>query len=338
MAQHDFQIDNASGLSVRTDMNLGFQALVSCNSGVVEPATPYAGMLWLDLSFPPDGVLRQRNQANTAWLPVLLPPEFRFGSADMSMLARTSPNRFVINDKADGTGTDILTLRDDGLLTLNPSSSGVPAAAGDVVTKGFAEALAVPIGAIMFFANNAVPTNWLKANGASLLRVSYEDLFNKIGTTYGAVDSTHFTLPDLRGEFVRGFDDGRGIDASRVFGSWQADAFASHTHSYSMGTESSDHTHYVSGNTSSDSHNHTTSGPDKSGAYAIGSGGPPAGYSNNVGSNIVRTTSSDSHYHSVNFYAGYRNAAHTHALTINNQGGSDTHPRNVAMLACIKYV
>jgi microcystin-dependent protein len=93
--------------------------------------------------------------------------------------------------------------------------------------------LAVPSGMIMSFAGSAAPTGWLKANGASVSRSTYAALFTAIGTTYGAGNgSTTFTLPDLRGEFVRGWDDGRGIDASRAIGTAQSDDFKSHTHNY----------------------------------------------------------------------------------------------------------
>lgn len=75
------------------------------------------------------------------------------------------------------------------------------------------------------------PAGWLKCNGAAVSRTLYAALFNVIGTTYGAGDgSTTFNLPDLRGEFVRGLDDGRGVDSGRALGTAQADAFASHTH------------------------------------------------------------------------------------------------------------
>jgi hypothetical protein len=74
MAQHDGVIDNGPGLAVRTDINAALQALLTQNSGPVEPTTKYAGMLWLDTSVAPDGMLRQRNQANTAWIaPQVLP-------------------------------------------------------------------------------------------------------------------------------------------------------------------------------------------------------------------------------------------------------------------------
>lgn len=67
--------------------------------------------------------------------------------------------------------------------------------------------------------------SWLKDNagsGAAVSRTTYAALFAAIGTTFGAGNgSTTFNLPDLRGEFLRGWDDGRGADTGRVFGSSQ---------------------------------------------------------------------------------------------------------------------
>lgn len=83
----------------------------------------------------------------------------------------------------------------------------------------------IPSGSVIYFAANTPPAGFLKANGAALSRTTYAALFAVIGTTYGAGDgSTTFNLPDLRGEFVRGWDDSRGIDSGRVFGSAQTDA------------------------------------------------------------------------------------------------------------------
>ena len=83
----------------------------------------------------------------------------------------------------------------------------------------------VPAGAVQAFARNTAPTSWLKADGAAVSRTTYATLFAAIGTTFGAGDgSTTFNLPDLRGEFLRGWDDGRGVDSGRIFGSAQGDA------------------------------------------------------------------------------------------------------------------
>ncbi|MCK9131735.1 phage tail protein [Haemophilus influenzae] len=65
------------------------------------------------------------------------------------------------------------------------------------------------VGEVAFFARTTPPSGWLKANGAAVSRTTYAALFAAIGTTFGAGDgSSTFNLPDLRGEFVRGLDDG----------------------------------------------------------------------------------------------------------------------------------
>lgn len=68
--------------------------------------------------------------------------------------------------------------------------------------------------------NGSPDIGWLKSNGAVLLRVAYPKLFAMIGTIYniGGELSTQFRLPDWRGMFGRGLDDGRGIDVSRALG------------------------------------------------------------------------------------------------------------------------
>lgn len=92
-------------------------------------------------------------------------------------------------------------------------------------------AILTPTGAVQAFARPAAPTGWLKANGAAVSRSTYNSLFAAIGTTFGAGDgTTTFNLPDLRGEFVRGLDDGRGVDAGRLLGSSQADELRQHGH------------------------------------------------------------------------------------------------------------
>jgi len=87
-------------------------------------------------------------------------------------------------------------------------------------------------GTVVYHAVSSVPAGYLKANGAAVSRSTYADLFAVLGTGYGSGDgSTTFNLPDLRGEFIRGWDDGRGVDASRVLGSAQTDDLKSHVHS-----------------------------------------------------------------------------------------------------------
>lgn len=95
---------------------------------------------------------------------------------------------------------------------------------------------AVDPGIIGYTADQNPPTGWLERNGAAISRTAYAALFAKIGTTFGAGDgSTTFNLPDARGTFDRGWDHGRGLDPSRVFGSYQVDEFKSHTHTLPQG-------------------------------------------------------------------------------------------------------
>jgi microcystin-dependent protein len=136
----------------------------------------------------------------------------------------------------------------------------------------------VPVGAVMAFAMDSAPSGWLKCNGQAVSRITYAVLFTAIGTTFGVGDSsTTFNVPDLRGEFVRGWDDSRDVDSGRVFGSSQADEVKAHTHDG-----------YV-GNTS----------------FAAASG---------ASGTVVRNPTA-----------------------IGDYGGSETRPRNIALLYCIKY-
>lgn len=152
-----------------------------------------------------------------------------------------------------------------------------------------------PAGAVMHFAMSTPPLGWLKANGAAISRATYADLFAAIGTTFGSGNGlTTFNLPDLRGEFIRGWDDGRGIDSGRSFGSFQDDAFESHLHDLQV---------------------HTSTASVQSDGFGV--------LSNSAG-NLGRRTRDTSPFITIN------NA-------IDSVGGSETRPRNVALLTCIKY-
>jgi phage-related tail fiber protein len=79
------------------------------------------------------------------------------------------------------------------------------------------------IGEFFWFTGMTPPAGALVCNGAALSRVNYAELFAVIGTAYGTGDgSMTFNIPDLRGEFIRGWDNGRGVDAGRALGSNQS--------------------------------------------------------------------------------------------------------------------
>ena len=137
----------------------------------------------------------------------------------------------VINlQKASGGVTKITGADGTGITNLVVPESGTLATEAQV-------SIAQPAGAIITFAASTAPTGYLKCNGALLSRTTYSNLFAAIGTTFGVGDgSTTFALPDLRGYFPRGWDDGRGIDTGRTFGSAQADDIISHNHGIVMYT------------------------------------------------------------------------------------------------------
>lgn len=81
------------------------------------------------------------------------------------------------------------------------------------------------VGQIFMFAGITTPPNCLDCNGGLVSRATEAELFKVIGTLYGAGDgSTTFRLPDFRGVVPRGWDNGRGLDSGRSFGSYQNDA------------------------------------------------------------------------------------------------------------------
>lgn len=152
-----------------------------------------------------------------------------------------------ITMKANHTNTGAATVAVNGMAAVTiKRRDGSSLAAGDILSGAIValsydgtnyqlisqdQGAALPVGEIAFFAMSTAPTGWLKANGAAVSRTTYADLYSAIGTTFGAGDgSTTFNLPDLRGEFIRGWDDSRGVDSGRTFGSAQADDFKSHAH------------------------------------------------------------------------------------------------------------
>lgn len=156
-----------------------------------------------------------------------------------------------------------------------------------------------PPGAVISFAASSPPTGWIECNGAPLSRTVYADLFAAIGTVFGAGNgSTTFNLPDLRGEFIRGFDNGRGIDSGRGMGTSQDQAIKTHQHWTGLGTNDSARFH---------------------------------DYSNTTGLSAYGTTYAENRISSDSL-----SGTGGQAIT-SPEGEAETRPRNIAMLFCIKY-
>ena len=347
MAQHDYDIGDQPGYNFRVDLNNALAAIVSVNSGSSDPAVMYAYQLYADTT---NNLLKQRNAGNSGWVTI-----GTLGTTNLGLAALASPTftgvplaptasagtnttqiattAFVVSSYlplAGGTVTGNITLNAQSDIRFADANSSnyvalqapatvasnltltLPAAdgsSGQALTTDGSGALAfatiggVPVGAVFHFAASTAPTGFLKANGAAVSRTTYAALFAITGTTYGAGDgTTTFNLPDLRGEFIRGWDDSRGIDASRAFGSAQAE-----------GTQLLSHTHST-----------TVTGYAKAQYGDTGSITYGAGFTqqNNDGD-----ITSNPNTASLTYTTGGPSPA----------GGAETRPRNVALLACIKF-
>jgi len=80
-----------------------------------------------------------------------------------------------------------------------------------VVPQVLAAVPTIPIGTIITYGSSTTPTGWFPCDGRLLSTTEYANLYSVIGNTYGSGIGT-FNLPDLRGYFVRGWDNNRGID------------------------------------------------------------------------------------------------------------------------------
>jgi hypothetical protein len=162
------------------------------------------------------------------------------------------------------------------------------------------------IGMVAPFAMGSVPTGWLHCNGSAVSRDTYSLLYSKVGDTYGAGNgSTTFNLPNLQDEFIR------GSSGTLAVGSKQADAFKSHSH-----TGSTSH------KTLTGSINQQGNRASINGGTGVFSGSGSTSYGKeDIGGAIPSTISLD--------------ASHSHTFTTAVTGGTETRPRNVAMMYCI---
>ena len=87
----------------------------------------------------------------------------------------------------------------------------------------YLKARIVPTGSLIIWPTSTPPAGYLECDGSALSRTTYAALFAVLGTTYNktADAADKFRLPDLRGEFIRGWDHGRNVDKDRAIGSSQ---------------------------------------------------------------------------------------------------------------------
>ena len=183
-------------------------------------------------------------------------------------------------------------------------------------------------GIIVYFPQNVPPAGFMVCDGSAVSRTTYANLFDRIGTRWGAGNgTTTFNLPDLRGEFIRGWDSGRGINPSRTFGSVEMSQNLAHTHGASSST-AGEHTHTSTmGNAGAHTHDYYR-------APVNHPGGAEGGSRESNGNRIEQTGSSGAHTHTLTIQSA---GGHSHTITVQSEGGAEARPRNVALLPCIKY-
>ena len=373
----DYNIANASGASVRSDMNAVFDAIKTLNSGGSDPANPESFMPYVDTA--DNNNFKIRNAANDGFTTVgsvnspnlgLLPvaggtmtgqllgddgsgassPAYAFDNDSDTGMFRSGANtigfatsgtaRVSVSDAGldvvnglpirlqDSSGSPFVSLKSPSSLSGNIALT-LPSAitnGGFLQTDGsgnlsFQIVNGVPSGAVFCVAVASVPTGYLECNGAAVSRTTYAALFAFIGTSYGAGNgSSTFNLPDLRGEFIRGFDNGRGVDSGRSVASSQGSQNDSHNHSVSLTTSTASLTGSIT---------------KISETYASGCGGATGVFTKGSNQTASLTPSRVDNSPAGSFSM---DASHNHSVTGNtaNQGGNESRPRNIAMMYIIK--
>jgi phage-related tail fiber protein len=97
-----------------------------------------------------------------------------------------------------------------------------------------AQASALPVGTMVAFPVDKIAPGFLEVDGSVKSIAAYPDLAAFLGTAFNKGDegAGNFRLPESRGEFLRGWDHGRGVDAGRAVGSYQTDDLKAHAHKY----------------------------------------------------------------------------------------------------------
>jgi len=223
--------------------------------------------------------LRLRDTSNSNFVAIRAPSDV---SSDVTL---TLPN-------SDGNANDVLQSDGSG----NLSFTALPQA--------------VPTGSVHLMASTTVPSGYEKCNGQALSRTVYADLFAEIGTAFGAGDgSTTFNVPDLRGEFVRGWDDSRGVDSGRNFATAQSDQNKQHNHSASATSTVTD-----------PGHNHVYIDQQ----------------AHNEGYRPWKAGDNDCGQRNKNTSNAFTGISVSTSVSVANDGGNEARPRNIAMMYVIK--
>lgn len=198
----------------------------------------------------------------------------------------------------------------------------------------------VPTGTVMAFAADTPPEDWLECDGQAIDREEFSGLFDVLGTSFGNGNGLNtFNLPDLRGEFIRGWIHDRTDipeETGRIFGDPQGDQFQSHTHL------DDGHTHNDSG------HGHILNDPGHSHSaptFDGGVGGFEVAPNIQTDFDYINAAPTTSNPTNISINTGQADIQSSNAniggpAPFDSNGdpriGSETRPRNIALMYCIK--
>lgn len=360
----DYDIANASGAAVRSDINLVLDAVKTLNSGSSDPTNAVAFMLYGDTS---DNILKVRNSANSSFTEIgninqanlgLLPKDGATAMSGGLQLIAGAANNLSLKFSGDtDTGlfrqaSNVLGIVAGGTERVRVDSGGLKVRAGYSIqlwnngnsnrisfeysgssninfalptadgangsvlqTNGsgalsFVAIQGVPTGTIFCFAIATVPAGYLECNGQSTS--GHPALAALIGSN----------VPDLRGEFVRGWANTRAVDQNRQIGSTQGEENKSHNHSISL-----------SGTTSNKS---LTGNVRKISETFAGVGTVSGIFSKMANQDAPLTPGGPDTSPTGGFEI---NASHDHTFSASGTSGSqgsENRPRNVALMYIIK--
>ena len=316
----DYNLANQVGSTFRTELNAVLGDIQSLNSGSSDPTTTVAYKIWADTS---TNLLKIRNSANNGWL-VLGSLTDAAHTNNFGLATKASPDFTGTVDSAGDIvmgGTGALKLP-SGTTAQRPTAATGQIRFNSTTTsfEGYngsawgGLASGIPTGTILTFGASNPPSGFLECNGSAISRSTYSSLFSILSTTHGAGDgSSTFNIPDLRGQFVRGWDNSAGVDASRAFGSSQTDQNKNHTHT-------------------TDSQSLTGSVSHLSGSLANNPGSASGIITKLSPASAIGARSSGS----ANASGISIDATHSHTIS-SSGGGTEARPKNIALMYIIKF-
>ena len=304
---HDYNIADQVGASFRADLNNVLGDIQSTNSGTSVPTSNVVGKLFVNTS---NNTLNICTNAST-------PTYLLLGKTDVANMGHATTASPSFTGTITSAGDIVMSGTGSLQLPTGTTAQRPTAATGDIrfnttlsQFEGYNGAAwgeianGVPAGSIFSFASTTVPSGYLECNGAAVSRSTYATLFAAISTTFGVGDgSATFNLPDLRGQFVRGWANnatGTGDDG-RSFASSQSDQNKTHGHTASV---------------TDPGHRHVTKGH---------------GTQDDGGSNLTGSTSGGTSSTSMN------DANTGISVSVASDGGAEVRVKNIALMYVIKF-